>query len=325
LDTDPVNAQASIGVVVVNWNGWRNTLRSYQSLASCDHKNWTLVIVDNASTDGSAQMIQENIPEAILIKSPTNLGFAGGCNLGIAKTIELKLEYTFLLNSDATVTPGTLSRLASVSAKLQDRAILGSVVKYWPSGRLQYFGSRRSERSGRPEWYTEAKDAELLNSELITTDFVFGAAFFAPTNLFKRIGLFDERFFLNFEETDWCYRAAAEGIPRYVVANSIVQHQGSASLGHIRAPLQTYFLSRNRLLLYDKHGSLNHRIRGYLEVARELGSSLRHNVISSRNLSIFKDPRTRALTLAIRDYILRRFGDCPSEVRTLAQAGSHLA
>lgn len=159
---------------------------------------------------------------------------------------------------------------------------------------------------------------------MITTDFVFGAAFFVPTNLFERIGLFDERFFLNFEETDWCYRAAAEGIPRYVVTNSIVQHQGSASLGHIRAPLQIYFLSRNRLLLYDKHGSLNHRIRGYLEVARELGSRLRRDVIASRSLSIPNDPCTRALTLAIRDYILRRFGDCPSEVRTVAQAGSQL-
>lgn len=91
MNTDSVRAQASVGVVVVNWNGWHNTLRSYQSLASCDYKNWTLVIVDNASTDGSAQMIEENIPEAILIRSPTNLGFAGGCNLGKAKIIELNL------------------------------------------------------------------------------------------------------------------------------------------------------------------------------------------------------------------------------------------
>lgn len=306
--------EASIGVVIVNWNGWCNTLRSYESLAASDHRNWTLLVIDNASSDGSAPMIRKHLPNVILIESPTNLGFAGGCNLGISKVIEMNLDYVFLLNSDATVSSDCLSRLVSASATLSDSAVLGSVVRFWPSGQLQYFGSRRSDRSGKPDWYTEAADSKLLNCELIKTDFVFGAALFAPTKLFKKIGLFDERFFLNFEETDWCYRAAALGIPRYVVTRSLVHHQGSASLGQKHAPLQTYFLSRNRLLFYDKHGSFHHRIRGYLDVARDLAAGFRRSVEFRNRV----DPSTRALTLAVRDYILRRFGDCPPEVRELA-------
>lgn len=322
MGSNCVNTQASIGVVVVNWNGWSNTLQSYQSLAACNHKNWTIFIVDNASSDGSAAMIRKHLPDATLIESRKNLGFAGGCNLAISKIFELGLDYVFLLNNDGTVSEDTLTRLVSASAALGDGAILGSVVRYWPSGKLQYFGSRRSERSGRPHWYTEATDAALLNSELIKTDFVFGAALFAPTKLFRKIGLFDERFFLNFEEVDWCYRAAAEGIPRYVVTSSVIQHQGSASLGDKRAPLQTYFLSRNRLLFYDKHGSFDHRLRGYMEIARELVSELWRGLTASSHFGARVDASTRALALAVRDYVLRRFGDCPPEVRALARQGS---
>ena len=313
-----MNTQASIGVVVVNWNGWGNTLKTYESLAACDHSNWTLLIVDNASSDGSALMVRKHLPSALLIESATNVGFAGGCNLGISRIIELDLDYVFLLNNDVTVSADSLSRLVSASAALGDSAILGSVVRYWPSGQLQYFGSRRSERSGRPHWYTEAADAELLKFALISTDFVFGAALFAPTKLFRKIGFFDERFFLNFEETDWCYRAAAEGIPRYVVTSSVVQHQGGASLGDTHAPLQTYFLYRNRLLFYDKHGSFHHRMRGYLEVVRELAYRFRRSVGASSQFLSGMDPSVRALMLAVRDYVLRRFGDCPPEVRELA-------
>jgi GT2 family glycosyltransferase len=321
LDSDYANSEASIGVVIVNWNGWSNTLKSYQSLAACNHGNWTIFIVDNASSDGSAVMIRKHLPGATLIESAENLGFAGGCNLAISRIIELGLDYVFLLNNDGTVSEDSLSQLVSASVALGDSAVLGSVVRYWPSGKLQYFGSRRSERSGRPHWYTEASDAALLNSELIKTDFVFGAALFAPTKLFGKVGLFDERFFLNFEEVDWCYRAAAKGIPRYVVTSSVIQHQGSASLGDKHAPLQTYFLSRNRLLFYDKHGSFDHRIRGYLEVARELVSRLWRGVMASP-FGAQVDASTRALALAVRDYVLRRFGDCPPEVRTLARQGS---
>jgi GT2 family glycosyltransferase len=321
-DNDNVNTKASIGVVVINWNGWSNTLKSYESLAACNHKNWTVFIVDNASSDGSAMMIRKHLPDASLIESSTNLGFAGGCNLAISKIIELDLDYVFLLNNDCTVSADSLCRLAFASAALGDSAVLGSVVRFWPSGKLQYFGSRTSVRSGRPHWYTEAADAALLNSELIETDFVFGAALFAPTKLFRKVGLFDERFFLNFEEVDWCYRAAAERVPRYVVTSSVVQHQGSASLGDKRGPLQTYFLSRNRLLFHDKHGSFDHRIRGYLEITRDLVFRLWRNVTASSYARARVDASTRALALSVRDYVLRRFGDCPPEVRMLARQGS---
>jgi GT2 family glycosyltransferase len=309
----------SIGVVSVNWNGWQNTLKAYDSLVASAYSNWKLVIVDNASTDDSIKQLSRGFANVILIESPINSGFAGGCNLGIAKIRELDLDYVFLLNSDATVSTDALTNLVSASIELSDRAALGSVVRYWPSGQVQFFGSQRSSVTGRPEWYNDPADALMLNSKLIKTDFIFGAALFAPTWMFNKIGVFDERFFLNFEETDWCYRATAAGIPLYVLSSALVYHLGSASLGAIDGPLQTYFVHRNRLLFYDKHASIRHRILGFVHVVRHLASRLK------RDLKIFLHsgapihPSTWALALAVRDYVLRRFGDCPPVVREMAK------
>jgi GT2 family glycosyltransferase len=305
-----------VGIVLVNWNGGENVRRSYASLTAGDYRGWKLFIVDNASEDDSVEMIRREIPDAILIESGANLGFAGGCNIGIKRVLEMGLEYVFLLNSDARVLPNTVSELVSASRRLDDKAILGSLVRYFPSGKVQYMGSRRSLESGRPHWYTETEDSERLQQELIEGDFIFGAALFAPSELFRKVGLFDERFFLNFEETDWCYRAAASRIASYVVTKSVVQHIGSASLGARTAPLQTYFLTRNRLLFYDKHGGLKHRLSAYLEVLRDLIGRIKRSAEAYPPFGRL-DPSTRALLCAIRDYGLRRFGDCPARVREL--------
>lgn len=306
-----------IGVVLVNWNGWENARRNYESLIASDYDKWRVFIVDNASSDDSVEMIRRDIPDAVLIEISENLGFAGGCNVGIRKVLELGLEYVFLLNSDARVVPDALGKLVSTSQQLNDRGVLGSLVRYFPSGQVQFMGSRRSLVSGRPHWFTEAEDAEQLQQDLIDTDFIFGAALFAPAEMFREVGLFDERFFLNYEETDWCYRAAALGIRCHVVTKSVVEHIGSASLGARTAPLQTYFLTRNRLLFYDKHGGLRDLFAAYVETLSDLVGRIVRSVKARSPIGCL-DPSTRALLLAIRDYGLRRFGDCPGRVRELA-------
>jgi GT2 family glycosyltransferase len=155
-----------------------------------------------------------------------------------------------------------------------------------------------------------------LKQPLIETDFVFGAALFATARLFKKVGLFDERFFPTFEETDWCYRADAMGIPRYVVNDAIVEHVGSASMGSATSPLQAYFPQRNRLLFYEKHAGLRFVLRGMKRSLRTGRQGLKREL-----LGLLKggwiDPMRQARIIALRDYLIRRFGNCPAEVRSL--------
>lgn len=305
----PVSGTPSVGVVMVNWNGWRDTLAAYQSLLRSEHRDWTLIVVDNASSDASVEQITRHAPDVQLIRSDRNLGFSGGCNLALARVRELGLPYVMLLNNDAMVRPGTLGALASASAALDDGAILGAQVRFWPSGDIQFYGSRKKRSACRPVWFPPEEAEERLKAALIETDFVFGAALFTPTALFDRLGDFDERYFLNFEETDWCYRAAAAGVPRYVVTAAVVDHKSGGSIGAPDGPLQTYFMVRNRLLFGQTHATPLPLLRTYAETVKAVLLRLAEGV---------KAPRTEATLTGVRDFLAGRFGDCPPRIRELA-------
>jgi GT2 family glycosyltransferase len=304
-----------VAVVMVNWNGWRDTVKAHASLQGSSYTEWRLIVVDNASTDDSLARLSALGPKATLIASPENAGFAGGCNIGIRAALAEGADYIFLLNNDATVRTETLERLVQTAVSTGE-AILGCVIRESHSGELQYFGSRRSIEIGGPDWFTSPADLERLNQPLIETDFVFGAALFAASRLFQRIGLFDERFFLTFEETDWCYRAAALGVPRFVVTDAVADHAGSASMGSAASPLQAYFLQRNRLLFYEKHAGLRFVLRGLKRALQTARHGLKREF-----LGLLKggriDPARHARMIALRDYLIRRFGDCPAEIRNL--------
>lgn len=306
-----------VAVIVVNWNGWRDTVRAHRSLQDSTYRNWLLVVVDNASQDDSLEQLSRLSDRVRVVASETNLGFAGGCNLGLAAAREARARYVFLLNCDAWAAPQTLQALVGASRRLEDAAVLGGLVRDAEGEGLQFFGSRTSAEWGRPIWFRAPEDLACLAGELVESDFIFGAALFAPLRLFDQVGEFDERYFLNFEETDWCYRARALGLRCFVVAAALVRHRGGASLGPEEGPMQTYFLRRNQLLFSERHGTVPQRARVLKGTVRYLLWRVWRNL---RGRDWRLDESTRALLLAVRDYALRRFGDCPPAVRRWARA-----
>jgi GT2 family glycosyltransferase len=294
---------ARIAVVVVNWNGWEDTIAAHQSLSQSVDQEWRLIVVDNASSDDSLVNLA-GLANTTLIANPRNDGFAGGCNVGIRAAFEMGSEFIFLLNNDATVHSDTLGKLVSASA-LHD-GVVGCSVRFAGTTKLQFFGSRTGW-DGAPLWYEQTADAAVLEQALIPSDFVFGAALFAKAETFRRIGLFDERFYLTYEETDWCYRARDAGFSCHIVRDAIVEHQVNKSLGGASSPPQAYFLHRNRLLFLERHASFKKRVRGVLEAFQQARQA--------------ESPATRrAMMVGMRDYFFRRFGDCPASIRTLARA-----
>jgi GT2 family glycosyltransferase len=296
---------AKIAVVIVNWNGWEDTIAAHQSLSQSEGQDWHLIVVDNASSDDSLAKLA-GLTDTTLIANPRNDGFAGGCNVGIQAAFEMGSEFIFLLNNDATVHPDTLGKLLSASA-LHD-GVVGCVVRFAGTTKLQFFGCRTGW-DGAPLWYEQTADAAVLEQALIPSDFIFGAALFAKAETFRRIGLFDERFYLTYEETDWCYRARDAGLSCHIVRDAVVEHQVNKSLGGATSPLQAYFLHRNRLLFLERHASFKRLVRGVLEALKQAryaqGAATR-----------------RAMMIGIRDYFFRRFGDCPASIRTLARQAS---
>jgi GT2 family glycosyltransferase len=311
-----VNRPEATAVIILNWNGWRDTIEACASVISWGGPNVKLILVDNASTDDSAIRIKKHLPDVELITNSINAGFAGGCDLGIRRALELDCKYIFLLNNDAVIGPKTISELIIASKKLEDSAILGSVVQYTNARGYQFFGSQRVEATGLPRWFSYPRDQPKLALPLIESDFILGAALFAPSNIFRDIGCFDERFYLTYEDTDLCYRARARGIKCFAVTSSEVEHCASATMGPVAAPLQTYFLSRNELLFIEKHCNGPLRLLMLARRLRRLFWRIIQAIVAGR----LTHPSTIAMICGFRDYGLRRFGDCPSKIRNYATA-----
>jgi GT2 family glycosyltransferase len=300
-----------IAVVMVNWNRAADTLDAYASLRTSLDADWKLIVVDNASADGSFEVLSQALgPDAMVLQSGGNLGFAGGCNVGIRKAIELGADYIYLLNNDATVLTSTLAELLKASRLFGDACVLGSVVKYAGAGTYQFFGAERNLQAGTPVWYS-AENAKLLEQTFIPTDFVLGAALFAPMALWKRIGFLDERYFLNFEETDWCYRAQKAGAACKMVTSSVILHAAGATLGPNEGPLQVYFLTRNELLFSENHGNAVQRFRVVKRRLSRVAASLGRSLKQTGRADLY----TKAMGVGVRDYLARRFGNSPEIIR----------
>lgn len=94
-----------VGVVVLNWNGWRDTVECLRSLHSLIYPNYQIIVVDNGSTDGSVERVRGVFPSLPLIETGKNLGYAGGNNRGIARALDMAAEYVLILNNDVKIAP----------------------------------------------------------------------------------------------------------------------------------------------------------------------------------------------------------------------------
>lgn len=319
-----------IAVVTINWNGADNSLRCLAALRASQGADWHLYIVDNASTDGSADRIARALAadgraggaaDATLIRSPVNGGWTGGNNLGIARALAAGHDFVFILNNDAFVRPDTLAVLMATFDR--ERAaggampVLGPVHKGEGSAKYDFRVSHRDAKTGIPVWTQPGDHGPETRQATYPTAYVSGAGMLIHRDHFARVGLLDDRFYLNFDDTDWCARAEAAGFPLRMVRDAVIDHVGSASIGGVVSPLQTYFMTRNRLLYAEKHGSIADRlrlVRRQVWRARELAHGPAWRMLAPQ-----RDPVAFAFRRGVIDYLARRFGDCPDSIRA-AQA-----
>ncbi len=303
----------NIVVIVLNWNRKADTLRCLTSLKSIKEPH-SIVVVDNGSTDSSAQAIAAAFPEVHLIETGENLGYAEGNNVGLRHALEKSPDAVLILNNDTVADKDLLHAFqkrdlpiqAAMQHQLDRPGLLGQLGGKWNSdtGMFDAVG---------------LNDSAQLWTEAIELDYVSGCALFVRTDVFRRVGLFDARFFLFWEECDWCFRAARCGYPSHLCPEAIVYHQGSASfVGGL--PHQTYYWWRNRLLWIELHYSKVERRRLIRKMVPSFCLVMRRYVLKSMQSWVVKSTPQRRLRLleyraqiaGIRDYFLRKFGKGPS-------------
>ncbi|MCA1562157.1 MAG: glycosyltransferase family 2 protein, partial [Acidobacteria bacterium] len=234
-----MTADVDIDVIIVNFNAGEHLRRCIASLdRTTDARRWHAVVVDNASSDGSADFVAKH-PSVTLVRNEVNRGFGAAVNQAAATT---RAPLLWLLNPDCVVEPDALGKLEAVFAQHRDCAIAapqllnadGSVqasARGEPTAWTGLFGrhgllTRFFPRSTVARRNLPAEDLVIANREGAPVDWVMGACMLIRRDLFDRIGGFDERFFLYWEDADLCRRLRDRGFStRYVPAARVV-HAG---------------------------------------------------------------------------------------------------
>ena len=331
-----------VSVILVNWNGKNDTIECLESVHKIDYPQYEVIVVDNGSRDNSVSVVRERFPEVTIIETGRNLGFSGGNNAGIRRALQDGAECILLLNNDTIVDSQIINGFLNAMQDLPKEGILAAKIYYYSEpNRVWYAGAKWIKESAHFVHVGQGCfDTGSEFNAIMETDYACGCALFVNSELFKKIGLFDEKFFLTFEETDLCYRARKAGYRSYFIPDAKVWHKVSTSSGGENSALFHYFLTRNRLLWAEKNLPFNSRLVLYMHVLHELLKSILpprfHLNKSGEKLSLqriygiyvdykisfkrkFGNPITKARLVALRDYAMRRFGNCPELVRSLGK------
>ena len=273
-DVDAVR-EPSVVSIVLNWNGWVDTIECLESLLQVPYRSHHIVVCDNGSHDGSIDHLSawaaasaipyvsfdsidsalagsiNELPALIFIQTGENLGYGGGNNVGIRFALQrLDATYVWILNNDTVVERDALDGLVRFAEQRPDVAIVGArLIQYFDPERIQALGGGRFQPIlGRDVQLGRGRLDHRLADRAIELDHVVGASMLVRAAAVKRVGLIDESYFLYREETDWCIRMRRQGWHLAYCPQSVVLHKEGRSSG-FKSLLHDYYSVRNMLYL----------------------------------------------------------------------------
>lgn len=235
-----------VGVVLVNWNGLDDTLDCLASLAKQDYAGIVPYVVDNGSKVPEAPAIAARFPQAKVLSSGANLGFAGGNNLGVQAALDDGCEYVMLLNNDTVIPqPDAITRLVQLAESEPD-AVVGCKITYHSDPGVVWFAGGHLDLANARAEHAGVGEPASKFAGIVETDFVTGCVLLCRSELLRKTGLWDVGYFLYFEDVDWNLQAKAHGAKFLLDLDVVVEHKVSRSVKK-SGPVDFYYLLRNRL------------------------------------------------------------------------------
>lgn len=285
-------------IIILNWNGWRDTVECLESILKSDYPNYCTVVIDNGSQDDSIQRIQAwargdlivespyigstvdgkpvnivlydrtiaetggiaeteqylaSLPaekKIVLIQTGENLGFAGGCNVGIRYAIAVGAEYLWLLNNDTVIERTALAHMVEFMENRPDyQGVTGQIRFYDSPSRVWNCGGKLTWYGTRGYYYSDNLVTEVPQLGFKQISFITGCAALFRTSLFKKTGLLTDRFFFGEEDFELSQRLKRVKYKLACVNSAIVYHKvgrsiKKASEGKIMGHVYIYYLNR---------------------------------------------------------------------------------
>ncbi|MFZ3069297.1 MAG: glycosyltransferase family 2 protein [Microgenomates group bacterium] len=235
--------RTKVAVVTVNFNNSRITEDCIYSFAGISKKNidLDLIVVDNGSVEEGSRKLEKKLPNVKFIYSKTNLGFAGGNNLGIEYALKTGATHILLINNDATIVEKNfLSEMMKAKGD-----IVSPLVKYPNNGKLTFdYGGLVDKLFGR--------NTHLHSLPKNIPDYFSGVCLLIKSKVFKKVGLLNDRFFLYYEDADFCLRAKKAGFKLGFCESSSIFHHLSTSANKF-GKRKIYILANSHLWFCLKH------------------------------------------------------------------------
>lgn len=284
-------SEPSISIIILNWNGWKDTVECLESLYHVNYSNYKVIVIDNNSSDNSIEKMidylngkievnskffdynKKNKPikiiksskqsklkenfnndDLILIENDKNDGFAEGNNIGIRYALEnLNPDYILLLNNDTVVHKDFLKEMVNVSGKNENFGIIGPKIYYYNEPDVIWcIGGKIDWKFARGLHVGINEVDKGQYNKTNEFDYISGSAFLVKREVIDKIGLLDKTFFLYFEETDLALRASKEGYKSVYAPKAKIWHKVSKSGGGISKPIGLYYITRNRWIFMKK-------------------------------------------------------------------------
>lgn len=246
-----VDTRPKVFVVVLNFNGKDVLNACLSSIFQSDYLNFEVVVVDNCSEDSSFKQARSSFSRAHFIKNPGNLGFSQGNNIGIRYAIEKFADYIFILNNDTVIENSTISSLVHTMEKNPSAGIASPVI-FNIDNSIWFAGGNINWKKMR------AEHLHVIKSDVpYATEYMSGCAMFVKKEVFKEIGLLDERFFLYYEDTDFSWRSKKHGFDLIIEPAAHITHfEHSTSLNKSK----NYWLVLSGLLFFHIHSSFLNKL-----------------------------------------------------------------
>jgi GT2 family glycosyltransferase len=304
------NGNPLVYVVILNWNNAGDTLECLKSLEQTDYQPFVPIVVDNGSSDGSADIIRAAFPDVHQIELDTNQGYAAGNNHGIEIALKAGAEYVLVLNNDTVVERKMLGRLVDLAETGEDIGMVGpKMYCYQPDDRIFALGScvnwPTGETVNRGMFQKETEIEAPLKEEPV--DFIAGCCVLVSRQMLEKVGMLDPIYYLNYEDVDWGVRASRAGFEIWLNPEAVLWHKVSATMGQA-SPMNTYYMTRNALLFFWNNSPTRYKWRAVAHIlirtVRTIGAwTLRPRYWNDtyRNLRA-------ANILALMDFTLGNFG-----------------
>ncbi len=258
-----MHQECKLSIITINYNGLKDTCELLDTLPLEDN-SLEVIVVDNASKEDEASIIEQRYPTVTVIRSPQNLGFAGGNNLGIKAAHG---RYMFFLNND-TVLRHQTSDIRPLIDRLESSPTIGAVcpkIRFsWEHHPIQYAGyTPLSPITMRNHAIGFGEDDHGQYDTPHPTPYAHGAAMMVKREVIDKAGLMPECYFLYYEELDWSMMIRRAGYDIWYEPACTIYHKESQTTGQASA-LRTYYVTRNRLLFVRRNNRSHTRYVTYL-------------------------------------------------------------